>query len=93
MEADVRHKTQTKDIANFLKQVLPNTTSYQKVSVNSAKTGLVAFTRKRKPPGFFEPQFFGVKLRLVVGQVWTSRWGRIKICCWSVCGPAGRVGV
>jgi hypothetical protein len=69
MEADVRHKTLIKAIVDFLKQVLPNTTSYQKVSVNPDKTGLVAFTRKRKYPGFFEPQFFGVKLRLVVGQV------------------------
>ena len=32
------------------------------LSVNPDKTGLVAFTRKRKIPGFFEPQFFGVKL-------------------------------
>jgi hypothetical protein len=32
--------------------------------VNPDKTGLVAFTRKRKFPGFFEPQFFGVKLSL-----------------------------
>jgi len=32
------------------------------LSVNPDKTGLVAFTRKRKLPGFFEPQFFGVKL-------------------------------
>jgi hypothetical protein len=35
------------------------------LSVNPDKTGLVAFTRKRKLPGFFEPQFFGVKLRLL----------------------------
>ena len=32
------------------------------LSVNSDKNGLVAFTSKRKLPGFFEPQFFGVKL-------------------------------
>ena len=32
------------------------------LSVNPDKTGLVALTRKRKPQGFFEPQFFGVKL-------------------------------
>ena len=30
--------------------------------VSPDKTGLVAFTRKRKLPGFFEPQFFRVKL-------------------------------
>ena len=41
-----------------------------RLSVNPVKTGLIAFTRKRKLPGFFEPQFFGVKLRLLgVGQV------------------------
>ena len=35
------------------------------LSVNPNKTGLVAFTRKRKLKGFFEPQFFGVKLSLL----------------------------
>jgi len=34
------------------------------LSVNPDKTGLVAFTWKRKLTDFFEPQFFGVKLRL-----------------------------
>ena len=34
------------------------------LSVNPDKTGLVAFTRKRKFQGFFEPQLFGVKLSL-----------------------------
>ena len=34
------------------------------LSVNPDKTGLVAFTRKRKLPGFFEPQFLGFKLSL-----------------------------
>jgi hypothetical protein len=34
------------------------------LSVNPDKTGLVAFTRKTKLPGFFKPQLFGVKLRL-----------------------------
>jgi hypothetical protein len=34
------------------------------LSVNPDKTGLVAFTRKRKLQGFFEPQFLGVKLSL-----------------------------
>jgi hypothetical protein len=29
------------------------------LSVNPAKTGLVAFTRRRKLVGFFEPPFFG----------------------------------
>jgi len=35
-----------------------------RLSVNPDKTGLVAFTRKKKLQGFFEPQLFGVKLRL-----------------------------
>jgi hypothetical protein len=30
--------------------------------VNPDKTGLVAFTRRRKLPGFFEPHFFGMTL-------------------------------
>jgi hypothetical protein len=34
------------------------------LSVNPDKTGLVAFTRKRKLPEFFEPRFFGVTLSL-----------------------------
>jgi hypothetical protein len=34
------------------------------LSVNPDKTGLVTFTRKMKLTGFFEPQFFGVKLSL-----------------------------
>jgi hypothetical protein len=34
------------------------------LSVNPNKTGLVAFTRKGKLQGFFEPKFFGVKLSL-----------------------------
>ena len=34
--------------------------------VNPDKTGLVAFTRKRKLQGFFEPEFFGIKLSLSV---------------------------
>jgi hypothetical protein len=29
------------------------------LSVNSDKTGLVAFTRRRNLPGFFEPRLFG----------------------------------
>jgi len=33
------------------------------LSVNPGKTGLVAFTKKRKLQGFFELQVFGVKLR------------------------------
>jgi len=32
------------------------------LSVNPDKTGLVAFTRKRKLPGFFEPRLFGKTL-------------------------------
>jgi hypothetical protein len=35
------------------------------VWVNPDKTGLVAFTTKKELPGFFEPQFFGVKLSLL----------------------------
>jgi hypothetical protein len=34
------------------------------LSVNPDKTGLVAFTRKRILEGFFDPQFYGVKLSL-----------------------------
>jgi len=34
------------------------------LSVNPDKTGLVAFTRKRKHTGFFEPLFLWVKLSL-----------------------------
>jgi hypothetical protein len=32
------------------------------LSVNADKTGLVAFMRRRKLPGFFEPRFFGTPL-------------------------------
>ena len=35
-----------------------------RLSANPDKTGLVAFTRKRKLQGFFEPRLFGVKLSL-----------------------------
>jgi hypothetical protein len=35
-----------------------------RLSVNPDKTGLVAFTRKRKLQGFFESHLFGVKLSL-----------------------------
>jgi len=35
-----------------------------RLSVNPDKTGLIAFTRKRKFQGFFEPRLFGVKLHL-----------------------------
>jgi hypothetical protein len=35
-----------------------------KLLVNPDNTELVAFTRKRKLPGFFEPHFFGVTLSL-----------------------------
>ena len=35
-----------------------------RLSVNPPKTGIIAFTMKRKLPGFFESQFFGVKLSL-----------------------------
>jgi hypothetical protein len=33
------------------------------LSVNPDKTGLVAFTCRRKLPGFFEPRLFGTTLR------------------------------
>jgi hypothetical protein len=33
------------------------------LSVNPDKTGLVAFTRRRKLPGFFEPRLFGKTLQ------------------------------
>jgi len=33
------------------------------LSVNPDKTGLVAFTRKRKLTGFFEPRLFGKTLK------------------------------
>jgi hypothetical protein len=33
------------------------------LSVNPYKTGLVAFTRKRKLPGFYKPRLFGVTLQ------------------------------
>jgi hypothetical protein len=33
------------------------------LTVNPGKTGLVAFTRKRKLPGFFEPKLFGVTMQ------------------------------
>jgi hypothetical protein len=33
------------------------------LSINLDKTGLVAFTRKRELPGFFEPRLFGVTLQ------------------------------
>ena len=32
------------------------------LSINPDKTGLVAFTRKRKLPRFFEPHLFGTTL-------------------------------
>ena len=35
-----------------------------RLSVNPDNTGLIALTRERKLQGFFEPQFFGVKLSL-----------------------------
>jgi len=37
----------------------------RRTSVNPDKTGLVAFTRKRKFPGFFKPQFLGVILSIL----------------------------
>jgi hypothetical protein len=34
-----------------------------RLSVNPNKTGLIAFTRRKKLPGFFEPRFFGMTLQ------------------------------
>jgi hypothetical protein len=34
------------------------------LTVNPYKTGLVAFTRRRKLPGFFEPRLYGTTMRL-----------------------------
>jgi hypothetical protein len=39
------------------------------LSFNPDKTGLVAFARKRKLQGFFQPRFFGITLSLGVDQV------------------------
>ena len=45
------------------------------LSVNLDKTGLLAFTRKRKLQGFFEPQLSGVKLSLSGrSSIWVSFW-------------------
>jgi len=38
-----------------------------RLSVNPDKTGLIAFTRKRKLQGFFEPQLSGVKNHSFLG--------------------------
>jgi len=35
-----------------------------RLMVNPDKTGLAAFTKKRKLQGFFEPYFFGARLSL-----------------------------
>jgi hypothetical protein len=42
------------------------------LSVNPDKTRLVAFTRKRKLPGFFEPHFF--RVTLVRSSIWVLFW-------------------
>jgi hypothetical protein len=34
------------------------------LTVNPDKTGLIAFTRRRKLPGFFEPRVYGMTMRL-----------------------------
>jgi len=45
------------------------------LSANPDKTGLVAFTRKRKLQGFFEPQLFGVQLSLSGrSSIWVLFW-------------------
>jgi hypothetical protein len=33
------------------------------LTVNPGKTGLIAFTRKRKLSGLFQPKFFGITLQ------------------------------
>jgi hypothetical protein len=67
------------------------------LSVNPDKTGLVAFTRRRKLPGFFEPRLFGmtwrehvdVKVRKAHSLFWACRrangvaWGlRPRVVHW-----------
>jgi len=44
------------------------------LSVNPNKTGLIAFTRKRKLQRFFKPQFFGVKLSLSGSAKYLDSW-------------------
>jgi hypothetical protein len=78
------------------------------LSVNPDKTGLVAFTRKKKLQGFFEPLFFGVTLSLLgsvkyLCVILDSRltWREhveVKVrkahnCCGPVGGLVGRGGV
>ena len=50
-------------------------------SVNPDKTGLVALTRKRKLPGFFETYFFGVTLSLSVSVKYLRVILNIRLIC------------
>ena len=78
--------------------------SGQSLSINPDKTGLIAFTRKKKLAGFFEPRIFGRTLQCstsvkYLGVILDSRltWSnmrmlrseRPKICCGPVGGPVG----
>jgi hypothetical protein len=62
------------------------------LSVNSDKTGLVAFTRKRKLEGFFEPRFFWEETStLRFGQISGSD-SRLKTDLEGACGCQGEEG-
>jgi hypothetical protein len=75
------------------------------LSVNPDKTGFIAFTRKRKLQGFFEPRLFGVKLNVsgsvkYLGVILDSRltWEHVEVkvrkahnLLWA-CRKAFRVG-
>jgi hypothetical protein len=61
------------------------------LSVNPDKTGLVAFTRKRKLLGFFEPQFFGVKLSLSRSVMYLGYPG-FSVDLERACGGQGEEG-
>ena len=75
------------------------------LSVNPDKTGLITFSRKRKLSGFFDPQFFEVKLSLsgsvkYLGVILFSRltWrkhvdvkmGKAQICCGYIGGRGAK---